>query len=359
MWANEVPLAKALDIRPTFQSYLSTARLDDKGGTLAPATLEKIVRTARRFFRWLKARYPAEFRYVSIEWVDALRPPPNVSPVQDYEAVTLEEVRKLAALQIPDSDLAMRRDQAAAMMLFLSGMRASALGSLTLECVDIESRTIKQWPSLGVKTKNSKAATTYLLEIPELLDVVKRWDSFIRPQLPANAAWCTPIIGHWGEQVLSASRPGKNRNVALAKRMRKLFNAAGLTYKSPHQFRHGHTIHALQGARTMADYKSVSVNLMHDDIVTTDTFYARPTSSEIKQRIARLSARPVLCAPADDELASFLRRLPDAELIEALTVIAERLHDSRAVGTPQGAAVDPLPADNRPLSSGRLKGSWC
>ena len=45
--------------------------------------------------------------------------------------------------------------------------------------------------------------------------------------------------------------------------MRKLFEFADLPYKSPHKFRHGHAVYALQHAKTMADYKAVSMNLMH------------------------------------------------------------------------------------------------
>ena len=43
--------------------------------------------------------------------------------------------------------------------------------TLPLEAVDLESLTVKQWPKLGVKTKFSKHATTFLLNSPELLEV--------------------------------------------------------------------------------------------------------------------------------------------------------------------------------------------
>jgi hypothetical protein len=42
-------------------------------------------------------------------------------------------------------------------------MRAGAFSTLPISAVDLSSRTIKQWPALGVKTKNGKSATTYLL----------------------------------------------------------------------------------------------------------------------------------------------------------------------------------------------------
>ena len=181
----------------------------------------------------------------------------NLSNVVDEHVfVTLDEVRQLAALQIPDDDFALRRDQAGAVLLYLSGMRAGAFGTLPLAAIDVHRREIKQWPSLGVETKNDKSATTYLLDIPDLLTVVEKWDAFIRTQLPPTAMWYTPTISHWGEQTLSADRPGANRNLAISKRLRRLFDLAGLPYKSPHKFRHGHAVFGLQHAKTMADYQS-------------------------------------------------------------------------------------------------------
>jgi hypothetical protein len=46
---------------------------------------------------------------------------------------------------------------------------------------------MRQWPELGVRTKVVKRATTYLLEILELLEVVAEWDALVREKLPATA----------------------------------------------------------------------------------------------------------------------------------------------------------------------------
>ena len=119
--------------------------------------------------------------------------------------------------------------------------------------------------------------------------MVEQWDRFIRIYLLTTAMWYTPIISQWGEQTLSADRPGANRNIAVSKRMRLLFQAVSLVYKSPHKFRHGHAVYALQHAKTMADYKAVSMNLMHDDIRVTDGIYAPLTTNEVQQRITGLT----------------------------------------------------------------------
>jgi site-specific recombinase XerC len=92
--------------------------------------------------------------------------------------VTLDEVLQLVRFPVDDRNFALQRDQAAAAMLFLSGMRSTAFTTLPIAAVDLADRSIKQWPELGVKTKNGKRATTFLLPIPELLACVSRWDLY-------------------------------------------------------------------------------------------------------------------------------------------------------------------------------------
>ena len=189
----------------------------------------------------------------------------------------------------------------------------------------MRNREVKQWPSLGVKTKWGKSATTYLLEIPELMPVIERWDTHVRAQLPGTAMWYTPIIIRWGEQILDTGPAGAHRYGAVGKRIRRLFTAAGLEGKSPHKFRHGHAVYALQRARTMADYKAVSMNLMYDDIRVTDSIYAPLLSNEVQKRIAGLAGQPTTLPSADSDLSRLLRGLSKSQISEALHILADEV----------------------------------
>ena len=320
MWADEVPLSQVVDKRPTFAAYLTTARGDAANIAFAPLTVKKIFQMAKRFLQWAKSSYPREFKAVGVGWIESLRLPRRAESPKEHQFVRLDEVLLLTNVPVDESDLALSRDKAAAALLFLSGIRAGALGSLTLECVDLPSRTVKQWPALGVKTKNRKSATTNLLNIPDLLGIAAKWDSFVRARLPLTAPWYSPIVSHWGEQTLTPDSPGENRNIALAKRLRKLFTLAHLPYRSPHKFRHGHAVYALQHANTMADYKAVSMNLMHSDIRVTDSIYAPLARDEVKQRIEALTG-----PPSHTSENSSLSSLPDISDDELLDVLAQRL----------------------------------
>jgi integrase len=326
LWADEVLLSNAPTIRPVFATYLRDVRSCGGGVPLASETIKKVVNSSKRFFVWAKMEYSSQFRSVTKSWIDALVPPRlDDPPPMEHEFITLEETIRLATMEADEDDLALRRDRAGAAMLFLSGMRIGALSTLPIEAVDVHKREVRQWRTLGVKTKFRKSATTYLLPIPELLTVVEEWDALVRTQLPPKAMWHPSTDHSWGMQSLSADLPGRNRSRTIAKRLRRLFAKAGLEHKSPHKFRHGHAVYGLLRARDMADYKAVSTNLMHRNLNVTDEFYASLSGDEVRQRIAQMSQRSVSDLSGDSELASFLRDLSDADLSTALVILAERL----------------------------------
>jgi site-specific recombinase XerD len=320
LWADATPLSHVAGIEPAFASYLG-----QQSKPLAPAAAKKIIQTVKRFLTWVKLNYPQDYRRLPAAWIEDLSPPRSVQQIKEHVFIGLDEVLQLIRHKPAPDDLAMQRDQAAAAFLFVSGMRADAFASMPLQAVELGERAVKQWPTLGVRTKNSKAATTYLLEIPELWRVIEKWDSLIRAQLPVTAMWYTSILNQWGEHILTANPAGANRNVAIAKRLRLLYAAVGLPYKSPHKFRHGHAVYALQRAQTMADYKAISMNLMHGDIRVTDSIYAPLLGNEVRQRIARLTDRSESIPPAGGDLTEFLRQLSKGQMAQALHILADEV----------------------------------
>ncbi len=71
----------------------------------------------------------------------------------------LENVLKIAC--VSTEALPQERGKVAVCMLFLSEMRAEALASLPISCVDLSAGEIAQLPEAGVRTKNRKAAITF------------------------------------------------------------------------------------------------------------------------------------------------------------------------------------------------------
>ncbi|MGD9092122.1 MAG: hypothetical protein PVF74_04715, partial [Anaerolineales bacterium] len=130
--------------------------------------------------------------------------PPNIK-----EAVTLDEV--LAIASAPVNTTVERRIRAAAEFWYLSGIRIGAFNSLPILAVDISKIMVMQHPNLGVRTKNGKYDTTYLLPIPELLDVVRQWDEEVRAILPETGFGFAPLSPDTGEIDTNCKEIGEHR----------------------------------------------------------------------------------------------------------------------------------------------------
>ena len=287
-WGGERSFKDAPDIRPSFPTYVVNARRDGKEDPLSAEYVRKTIATARRFFSWLSTHRKG-YRAVGSVFVDTLKPPRmSVEPVE-HEAVTIEEVRAMARASAKTNRE--KRIKAAAVFLFLSGMRIGAVVTMPLMAVDIDRRAVKQWPSLGVRTKFGKHATTYLLNIPELLAVVSDWDETVRAVLPEHSYWFAHFSPETGMIDPGHTEAGKHRDVRARKDLKDWLNRVGLPYHSPHKFRHGHAVYALKQAQTVADLKAASQNLMHSDLKVTDGVYGVLSSDDVAERIAGLGIR--------------------------------------------------------------------
>jgi len=286
-WADETPFTKARHIDPTFPTYLLTARADGKPRTLAPGSITKCLTNSRQFFDFARAEWPLRYKRISISWIELLQPPRHIrtnSQLRIREYWTVDDVRKVAA--VSTATLREERGQVAACMLFLSGMRADALASLPIACVDLAHQTIQQFPELGVRTKNRKAAITYLLQVPELLNVVRSWHARIS-MLPATALWYATLT-HDGMTLTATTQAFTGRHEIIADDIKLICEKAGVPYLSPHKLRHGHTVYALKRAQNMAQLKAISQNIMHESVVTTDQIYGRLINDDVQDIIASL-----------------------------------------------------------------------
>ena len=87
------------------------------------------------------------------------------------------------------------------------------------------------------------------------------------------------------------SGPIGEPQVTLARRNMKVWlEAMGLPYHSPHKFRHGQVHHGNTLAKTIEDFKAVSMNVMHSSMKITDEFYSNLTDKEIQTRMGALGS---------------------------------------------------------------------
>jgi integrase len=288
IWADDIPFLYAPKIRPAFLQHILTARLDGQEGQISPSHVKKIVSVANRFFSWLIVHH-REYRTLTEAWIDTLKPPNMTIEPIERNKVTLEEIKAMA--KAPVYSLRDRRIRAAAVFLFLSGMRVSAFATLPVVAVDLEARTVKQWPELGVKTKKDKHATTHLLNIPELLAVVKTWDTEIRAVLGDEGYWFTPFSPDTEEIDPTITNVGNHRDARVRKDLKAWLEQVGLPYHSPHDFWHGHGRYSLKRAKDLPALKAVSQNMMHANLSTTDGIYGILSEIDVSEQIAALEQK--------------------------------------------------------------------
>jgi site-specific recombinase XerC len=286
-WADDVPLPSAHKIRPVYPAYLRDFPVmrNDKpiGRTLSKATQDLGCMLARNFFTWAR-RSLSEYCGVDLTWIETIKPARQPEVVRRRELYTLDDVLALTE-PLPGDTLRIKRDKAAVALLFLSGMRVGAFVTLPVLALDLEGLEVKQWPELGVATKNGKAATTYLLDISQLLAVVRAWDEIVRPAVSPRAMWYTrlkynPAVD---DVILDEStEPNPRRRGLVRNALCDLSRLSGVGYLSPHKLRHGHAVYALKHARTVAELKAVSQNLMHSSLSITDEIYSVLDNDDVK-----------------------------------------------------------------------------
>jgi integrase len=170
-------------------------------------------------------------------------------------------------------------------------MRIGAFVSLPFQAVDIPNRTVIQYRSLGVRTKNRKFGITYLLDIPELLKVVQDWNDKVRAILPPNGFWFAPLSPETGKIDTNKLSIREHRATLASKNIKACLEKNGLPYHSPHKFRHGHAQYGQALAKTIADDKAISLNLSHSSMEVTDQFYSNINDGEVQNRISQLGQK--------------------------------------------------------------------
>lgn len=316
-WADAVPLSNARAIDITFPAYLMTSRNDGKHTPLSYSTIYKTLATTRMFFGYAQRNWWIRYHKVTDSWIDSLYPSRLSKPqpqLDDHKYYTLAEVRALAAVAV--ETLHEARAQAAACLLYLSGMRADTLASLPLQCVDLPNQRIFQIPAMGARTKNNKAAVTYLLDIPDLMQVVTAWDQRLRAaNFAAGALWYAPL-NHDGMAIYETTHAIKERATTIRDDIALVCKKAGIPYLSTHKFRHGFIVYARSRAQNMEQVKAISQNVMHANTLITDQIYSGLTTDQVREVITNLGKEtplPQIGKGAEDNL-----RAKIAELLELL-----------------------------------------
>ena len=285
-WADKRPFDEASKIIPVFPEIIKNLR-SNKGGNLSREYQRKIIGTAKHFLLWLTIHKKGYRNKINPVWLETLKTAKGFSNAYVHEFVTIEEMTNI--VNAPVYSLRDQRIKASASFWFLSGIRIKAFTTLPIKAIDLDNLSVKQWPSLGVQTKNNKSATTFLLNIEPILKVIREWDKFIRENLPENSFWFAPLSPNSEFFDSNIIQVGENRDHRARLDLKEWMLKVNLPYHSPHKFRHGFAVYALKKAQDMGDFKAISQNMMHSNLSITDGIYGIFSEEEVKNRITGLN----------------------------------------------------------------------
>lgn len=269
---DETPLEQATTVARTYKSFLHSgaSRRDGKDKPFSAEYIRKNLASVRAFLAWL--RDEKDYTQIKDSW---LKRHLRVTAKENNQAAhipdeagdiwfTVEDALQIARTSV--SSLVEERIRAACIFLLLSGMRITAFLTMPIRAVDLNTRQVKQWTSLGVRTKLSKSATTTLIHIPhypELMDVIRAWDAKVRSALPDTGMWFANISPLTGD-LDTSTNVGKYRDRGFRDDLTRFLEKAGIEYKSPHKFRHGHIRFLRSRAKTADDLEAIARNAMQN-----------------------------------------------------------------------------------------------
>jgi integrase len=319
-YANGIPFEDLpLKSSESFINYLLDPknRRDGKESQLSYEYIRKAASSAKNFFLWL--RDDLEMKSISNRWIKTFSYSQPASEKNVVEYFTIDEIIQIVST--PAANLKELRTRASCGFLFLSGMRIKAFVTLPILAVDINCGTVKQWPSLGVRTKLQYKATTRLLNIdnyPEIFNVVKTWDETVKSILPEYGMWFGPISPQTGK-IHQPEYLGEYRDSGFRKDLKEFLKKVGIPYRSPHGFRHAHIRFLKDRAKTMRDLDAIAINAMQ----TTATMLSYGQLNKIEA----LSEIDRLCQVSQPHITSIKNHdIPDNETIHWVLNFIQQEH---------------------------------
>ena len=285
-WADDTYLSKASLIRPTLPEYVANNREDGKDEELSIRYQSRVLNHSREFFKWAAVN-SVPMMSVKPIFINTLvvRRSKTATRITKREYYTLDEIKEIASIE--PQNLRQQRDIAAVCFMFLSGIRVGAFVSLPCGAVNLARRRVEQSPQIGVKTKNSKAAITFLLPIDELLKPIQLWDSIVRPFSGETGFWYASVFYNAKtleytfqkkQEVLGNDR---DRETMFRRSLLRLCEQAGIPYKSPHKIRHGFGVYGVKHAKDIKEMKAISQNMMHANMGITDGLYGKLAEDDL------------------------------------------------------------------------------
>ena len=278
-----------------FRDWLKNRKKKNTEEKISLSYAYNILRLLRSFFEWL-ALQPKYRSRINPSFINCLKLSRNETRAaiqsKKKNVPTVEEIKTVIESIEVKNDVD-NRDRAIISLLYLSGIRLSALISLPIKSFDRNKLVIDQDPNFEIKTKLRKRITTALvpLSFAKPLDYFTSWYDYLvkekkfKPDDPIFPA----TKKEQGAENICYFSTGEIEPIfwksgsSVRKILEKRFIKAGVPYYKPHIFRDLIVKEFIQSPLTEEQKKAISQNLGHNDVVTTFGSYGYGKIAEDRQ----------------------------------------------------------------------------
>lgn len=266
-----------------FKKHLANMKAERTGKPISKSTMLSTINALQAFFKWLAYQkgYKSSVHIPDIEYFNMSEKEIRMAKSPGFkEFPTLEQIKTVISCMPETTDIE-QRDRALLAFTILTGMRDSAIASLSLKHIDLsrDPVLVRQDPN-EVKTKFSKRIETYFFPVgDDLRDIALDWIKYLKEEKlygQNDPVFAQTKIGHNENQSFEVQgiEPVHWSNATpIRKVFKEAFARAGLKYYSPHLFRNTLADYGQKVCKTPEQLKAWSQNLGHENVLTTFTSY--------------------------------------------------------------------------------------
>lgn len=281
-----------------FQSKLKQP--NSQGSSLSAKTIYQSLRDVQEFLYWLsdKPGYKSRIHREDIQYLNpskSITQMANNRPPRAYP-FNLAYLKRLI-VSIRGTEELDLRDKAMIATLIMTGIRAEALATLAVGCVDMDHWTIDQDPAKGVKTKFRKRIHTVILKIDSIFSqALEDWFKFL---IARNVPTSYPLFPKAELSQEQGTFSFINNKVSdrfmlgsqVSHILKRRCSDARETYYSAHSIRHLHERVLEKVCPKTEQIKAISQNMGHEKLATTLFSYGYISDADRMEILKNLDFR--------------------------------------------------------------------
>ena len=292
-----------------FKKYLAKQVNQQTNKPLSKATRNTTCRHLKAFFQWLtmQAGYKSRLNYADMEYFNMSDKDVRVAnTILQKAPPTLEQIKHVIS-SMPSETAIEKRNRALIAFTLLSGARDSAIASMKLKHLDLETSTVFQ-DAREVSTKFSKTITSYFFPVgDDIRQIVVDWVEFLKVEYLYG--YDDPLFPQTAMKVNDKQEFEANGLKPIcwstANPIRTIFKEAfikvDLPYFNPHSFRKTLAGLGERTCNTPEEFKAWSQNLGHEQVLTTFTNYGEVQPQRQAEVIKRLGSPSSVTSQTDIE----------------------------------------------------------